>query len=248
MPALKRTYSQYGGQTTKNVPNKARKAFSRTPKKGKKSFESTVRKIILDVKETKTRANINLESVISNNAVEPQIVEIPFDIPVGDHSTFRDGNQIIATAIQGKFLFRNNGTGNLSQMWMRMSLLYIKQGKALTDAQAKAKMWEPTTGNVDLAQYTDLRDIVATYNSELFTVVDDRVFKLSPSGATTADGDLMVEFNKKLNQKLYFENSVTEHPVNGRYIVVIHAHDAANDAESINVEYTNEVRVWFKDN
>ncbi len=229
---------------TKRKSTFPQKDFVAIPKRFKTSTRVSVKKAVLAVAETKTKTITSAEIALIN-AANP----IYFDWPVimqGTNVTERIGNKVTAVGLRTSVVVHNNGTAAGSQMFARLVLLRVDEGRYRTNADITTFFFEDSA---DATLSGGIQDILREPNREGVKVLWDRIIPLGLNIQSTGT-DVMKHVKKTvaLNQKMIFRDTGAADATNVRYTLACFARDGANDGAATTVECSVANRIDYKDN
>lgn len=239
---MKRSFSnQSFGSITRDA-KRPRKAA--TVRFSSRTLAAAARKAVLNASEQKVASVLTTEAAYNVNAINPYSFLMPDDIIQGDNNSQRIGNKILCNKLEFERIYYNNGNSN-EDVFVREFLIKVKGGKYQSTADIVAHLFD--RGNADVGPHQTVLDIVDLLNFEDFTVLSDRVFKLSHVGGSNASQMHISKYSKTMNQTLLYSDSGQERPTNARYQLFAFVRSGANDGAVNTVEVTTRGSVYFKD-
>ncbi len=212
-------------------------------KRSKPVSKEAIKRAVLSAKETKTGATEFLEQGLVNNA-NPLYFNFP-TIQNGSAINQRIGNKITAVNLRAAISMHNNGTAVGSQMYVRMLLLRVDEGRYRLNTDITNFFFEAAT---DVTFAASIADVLREANKEGVHVMWDRVVPLGLNVVSTGIENVKhIKKNWKLNQEMIFRDDQTADATNVRYTLVAFARDGANDGAAVTVEFSTIVRMDYKD-
>lgn len=198
--------------------------------------------------ETKSARVQGTEVSGSSGIANPVFVHFP-GIGDGVGSNKRVANRVTAKQLSGTVLFRNNGVGYVSTLWVREMVVAIPGGKNVTDAEIMTHFFDTVgTSADDPAGFNDLRDIIRLPNRDGMMVLRDTTFPLYATGDNHTGYVHQTKFNYRVNQRLtYDDGDISEEANNMRYAYIVVARNADADTTSTVYEYTYNFEMKYKD-
>ncbi len=233
-------------------PSKSRRTVKRTRKYGKpsnSSFDRRVRQVIMRAAEPKRHSSQGDEVVKTTIDVDPFVIDIPFNIGVGDHTFNRTGNRIHAKGLRCQVLLHNTSGSATGIAYVRMAILEVKAGAAQTNASVITDLYDPLASGGDVTYSGGLPSLLRSFNKEQTRVLRDEVVTLTALSTNNAGSG--VHIYKKyvpLNEDLFFSDGDLTQPWNKRYIMLILPLQANSDESTgTNVEVSYVMDAYYKD-
>lgn len=239
-------------QDYSDPPSSRRKTVKRKRffPKGKNSvFDRRVREVILRSAEPKRHSSQGDEQLKTTIDVDPYIIDIPFNLGLGDNTFNRTGNRVHARGIRAQVLLHNRSGTSAATCFVRMAILEVKAGAAQTNAGFITDLYDPLASGGDVTYSGGLPSLLRSFNKEQLKVLRDEVVTLSPTDA--GNGQSGVVIYKKyvpLDEKLFYSDGDLSQPWNKRYVVLILPLQANSDESTgTQVEVSYVLDSYFKD-
>ncbi len=205
--------------------------------------KAAVKKAVLSLAETKTKTSVVTEQALINTN-DPLYFDFPI-IDSGSTVADRNGNKVVATGLRIRVCLHNNGTAVAQQMFVRMLLLRIDEGRYRLNADITSFFFE---GQTDITLAGNITDLLREPNREGVTVMWDRVVPLGLNVVSTGIENVKyLEKDVKINHTMTFCDNLSANATNVRYALVCFARDGANDGSATTVEISASTRMDFKD-
>ncbi len=205
--------------------------------------KAAVKKAVLALAETKTKTSVVTEQALINSA-NPLYFDLPI-IDSGSTVADRNGNKVVATKIRVRVCLHNNGTAVGAQMFVRMLLLRIDEGRYRLNSDITNFFFE---GQTDIALAGNITDLLREVNREGVTVLWDKIQPLGLNVVSTGIENVKyLEKDVKLNQTMTYRDNLSADATNVRYALVCFSRDGANDGSATTVEASVSTRIDFKD-
>lgn len=208
-----------------------------------KTVAKVARRVAMSTKETHKNTDTINENGINSISATPNVYQNAFLLSQGDAYTMRTGHKIKGVGIKLRSFFHNNGT---SPIWVRYLVLVNRRGTADTDFNTGVALFEDNAGNKDFSAVAGNLKLVSRINKEKYTVLMDRVFKLSG----LEEGDRTKQIRKWIPYKatLQYDGSASTAPFLNQPVVLAFCGRADTDESTgVTVEHTGTIDFYFKD-